>query len=115
MRSRIVVCSLILFPIVFAAGCSMDGAPAQQPASGTDARSASDPVARGMVVYQQNCQTCHGARGRGDGPTAYQCSTKPADLAEPDVAGRSPNTLFRKVSEGGSGTPAFGKLLGEQE
>lgn len=36
---------------------------------------------RGALVYAQNCTSCHGAKGRGDGPAGQQLSPRPADLA----------------------------------
>ena len=38
-------------------------------------------VERGAVVYKQNCASCHGATGRGDGPQGRELSPPPANLA----------------------------------
>lgn len=36
---------------------------------------------RGADVYAQNCASCHGANGDGDGPAGQQLSPRPANLA----------------------------------
>lgn len=38
-------------------------------------------VPSGKQMYQQYCASCHGARGRGDGPLSSFLKTRPADLA----------------------------------
>jgi copper transport protein len=39
-----------------------------------------ESLATGRQVYQQNCQSCHGVDGRGDGPAAEGLDPPPADL-----------------------------------
>lgn len=34
----------------------------------------------GKALYMQNCVSCHGVDGKGDGPVAARLSTSPADL-----------------------------------
>ncbi len=36
---------------------------------------------RGAEVYAQNCASCHGPKGYGDGPAGQDLSPRPADLA----------------------------------
>lgn len=36
---------------------------------------------RGAEVYAQNCASCHGAKGYGDGPAGQRLSPRPANLA----------------------------------
>ena len=67
-------------------------------------------LARGAEVYRQNCGTCHGMAGRGDGPAAAGLEPRPADLAAlSDLVDRSPLDFYRRVSLGVAGTamPAF--------
>jgi mono/diheme cytochrome c family protein len=38
-------------------------------------------VRQGKTLYEQNCQICHGADGKGNGPGAAGLQSRPADLA----------------------------------
>ena len=40
-----------------------------------------ETVERGGLLYHQNCASCHGATGRGDGAAAHELSPPPANLA----------------------------------
>ena len=116
MRSCKRVCLGLVILIAAVSGCSSGSDPAAPTGSqATDSRALTGAAARGKIVYQQNCSTCHGAGGKGDGPTAYQCSKPPSNLCDADVAERSRATLLRKIGKGGSGMPAFDRLLSEQD
>ncbi len=54
------------------------------------------PLARvGEPIYLQNCATCHGETGLGDGPTAADLPGPPAAFADPQAMwARSPGELF---------------------
>ena len=73
-------------------------------------------IARGGVLYAQQCTSCHGALGRGDGPMSVSLSMKPANLAE-HAAHHRPGDLFWFVAHGLPGTPmpAFAAQLGDTE
>ena len=36
----------------------------------------------GRILYMENCVSCHGVTGRGDGPNATSLGTVPADLTQ---------------------------------
>ena len=118
MRSHIGV-GLALLATVVVSGCSSSGDPpvvaSRQDNTASKSGAMEGPVARGKNVYQQNCVMCHGPGGKGDGPNAYQCSKPPSNLCDADLAERSKTALFRKISTGGSGMPAFGRLLSEKD
>ena len=74
--------------------------------------------ASAATYYTQNCASCHGANGAGDGIAA-------PDLAESPVAFTDPNYIFEmrgdvlyaKIRRGGMGTnmPNFGALITREE
>jgi mono/diheme cytochrome c family protein len=74
---------------------------------------AAETVERGAKVYADNCASCHGPAGYGDGPAASKLNPRPADLA---WLSRMPMSrwdpfMFWTVSEGGapvgSAMPSF--------
>jgi putative copper resistance protein D len=73
-------------------------------------------IARGGALYAQQCASCHGIHGRGDGPLAASLPVKPANLAE-HAAFHRPGDLFWLVAHGIPGTPmpAFAAQLGDTE
>jgi putative copper export protein/mono/diheme cytochrome c family protein len=74
-----------------------------------------DPVAvaRGEDLFAQNCTTCHGAAGRGDGPTAASLQRPPADLTAGHALPHSNEDYAYWIENGIAGTdmPAFGETL----
>jgi copper transport protein len=94
------------------------------PALPADARSLKNPFApdtasveRGRVVYEQNCVSCHGATGRGDGPLAASLRPRPADFRVHMAAGHTDGELFTWLSKGVPGTamPAFQDQIPEDD
>lgn len=41
-----------------------------------------EAASTGEGLYAQNCVSCHGVTGRGDGPNASELGTTPADLTK---------------------------------
>jgi mono/diheme cytochrome c family protein len=76
-----------------------------------------DQLARGKQLWQGNCQECHGASGRGDGPKAAEINRPIGNLTEQtEITTLSDKALFSIVSEGvGENMPAFADTLTEDE
>ncbi len=76
-----------------------------------------DPV-KGRTFYMENCYTCHGKAGDGEGPRAVFIRPKPRNFLHPD-ARRTLNrpVLLKAIYNGKVGTvmPAWGKVLSEQD
>lgn len=71
-------------------------------------------AASGKTFYAQDCLSCHGATGHGDGPTAANLSIQPVDLTV-HVYQHDETYLTLVVAKGMVGMPAFGgKLTVEQ-
>jgi putative copper export protein/mono/diheme cytochrome c family protein len=75
-----------------------------------------DAVAHGGVLYANNCSSCHGPEGRGDGPAAAALSTKPVNVAE-HALHHPPGNLFWWIAHGipHSPMPAFSPRLSATE
>ena len=68
----------------------------------------SESLESGLQTYEANCQVCHGASGRGDGPSAPGLDPPPADLIV-HVPHHPEGHLFRFIHDGIPGT-AYGPL-----
>ncbi len=78
-------------------------------------------VERGASVYQQNCASCHGATGEGDGPASRGLNPPPANLAwlsQMPMVEWDP-FMYWSVAEGGAplGTamPAYKGVLSKND
>jgi mono/diheme cytochrome c family protein len=82
------------------------GAPptAQQPAEDSDSMIAA------LGLYRVQCASCHGARGRGDGPQAAM--VRPPDFANAAFqSGRTDEQLREVITRGRGAMPGFGQSL----
>ncbi len=76
-----------------------------------------DVIARGGALFQENCLSCHGAAGFGDGPLSAGMFPKPADFSAPHTRAHPDGQLFAWIQNGKPGTdmPAFGSTLTDQQ
>jgi copper transport protein len=102
--------------LLFQARLSTGAVAAVDPAAGL---AALDPAAvvRGEAVFAQNCALCHGAGGRGDGPSAASLTRPPADLTTGHAIPHSDDDYAYWIDNGIEGTdmPAFGQELEDEE
>ena len=61
------------------------------------------------AAYDERCASCHGARGRGDGPMGQGLTPRPRDLSDRLWQSNVSNQHLRRVILGGG--PAVGKSL----
>ena len=76
-----------------------------------------DP-AKGGDFFMENCFTCHGIHGDGNGPRAYFITPPPRNfLLEASRQRLNRPVLFEAITNGRIGTnmPAWGKVLSAQE
>lgn len=74
-------------------------------------------TALGASLYREQCSSCHGASGRGDGPAAANIDPPPIDFTDARRAReRSIFALYQVISQGIEGTamPNFATLPAEQ-
>ena len=75
-----------------------------------------EDLAKGKKIYVDKCLKCHGEKGRGDGPRAYDLSKKPADYTDKEKMSKFTDADLNKVvKEGKKPMPAFGKKLSDEE
>jgi len=88
-------------------GVSLDERPAREPS-----------LASGARIFRQQCASCHGAGGQGDGPAAAGLTPAPANLTDAAIlASVTPLDFYRRVTHGTPGTsmPSFESLLSKEE
>ncbi len=73
-----------------------------------------DTLSAGRQLFVQQCASCHGMYGEGDGPAAKGLNPPPANLRA--MAGQHPDgDFFWKIANGRGPMPAFkGRLTDEQ-
>ncbi|HEX9091724.1 MAG TPA: c-type cytochrome, partial [Anaerolineales bacterium] len=76
-----------------------------------------EQVAQGNLLYQENCITCHGPTGVGNGSGAGELTTLPTDFTQQSfMARKSATSLYQAISTGLSpDMPAFADKLTEDE
>jgi mono/diheme cytochrome c family protein len=71
-------------------------------------------IADGKELYVKHCQSCHGKKGKGDGPKAAQLDTESGDFTKPDFQKQTDGALFYKTSEGRKDMPSYKKKIPDQ-
>lgn len=72
-------------------------------------------IAAGKTVYVKECQSCHGKKGKGDGPSAKDLDIPAGDFSKVIMQSQSDGALFWKTSEGRKPMPSFKKKLTEEK
>lgn len=69
------------------------------------------------AIFDRNCVSCHGQKGKGDGPASAGMANKPADLASPLMRERSGTEILKAIAEGKpeKGMPPWKGALSEGE
>jgi mono/diheme cytochrome c family protein len=69
----------------------------------------------GKRVYCKECQSCHGATGKGDGPGAADLKMPPSDLSDSGLWNETDGELFWKITQGSKPMPTFARLLSDEQ
>jgi mono/diheme cytochrome c family protein len=64
----------------------------------------------GKKAVETNCVSCHGPKGKGDGPAAAALNPKPADWTSAKIKAESDGELFWKISNGRGAMPGWKHL-----
>jgi len=74
-------------------------------------------VARGKKVFTQNCASCHGDQGLGNGPASASINPKPRNFTQNDdwKKGRKVTDIFRTLTNGLNQMPSFASLSPEDK
>ena len=61
----------------------------------------------GKNIYKFKCYSCHGTKGRGDGPKSTELDKTPQDFTSAVFQKQTDGTLFCKITEGRTVMPCF--------
>lgn len=115
----------VILPTLWGSGCEETERPSEPTGESVSSRrpeSTPELRERGRTVYLEQCASCHGEGGRGDGPAAYLIFPRPRDfssgmfrLGSTDT-GPTDEDLFRTISRGmpGSAMPPWAHLSEEE-
>lgn len=73
---------------------------------------------RAGALYAENCSSCHGVEGRGNGPRAKELDPPPADFTDPArVEPVAPYVFYNAITFGipNTGMPSFGESLTDEQ
>lgn len=62
-------------------------------------------------IYESMCWTCHGLKGKGNGPAAVALNPKPADHTSSKVQIEKDGNIYWKISTGKGKMQPYGKTL----
>lgn len=72
-------------------------------------------LAKGKAVWAKECASCHGEKGKGDGPAVKDLEKKPEDLSAKQTIEQSDGALFWKITEGRKPMASYDKTLSEED
>ncbi|MBK8493995.1 MAG: c-type cytochrome [Chitinophagaceae bacterium] len=68
-------------------------------------------LATGKTLYNTHCKSCHGTKGKGDGPKAAQLDTDCGDFTKAAFHAQTDGELFYKTFEGRKDMPSYKKKI----
>lgn len=72
-------------------------------------------IAQGRELYTQECMSCHGPAGKGDGPAVKDLETSPGDLSGAMTQSHTDGDLFYKITEGRKPMPSLAEKWSEDQ
>ena len=120
---NLIMAAVLLATATMLARAAMRGLADEQPwrAPDREARKANpvaaddNSIADGKKNYQKQCQLCHGAEGKGDGPMSSTLPRSPGDLSSAKMREQTDGELFWKITTGKPPMAAYAKTLNENE
>ncbi len=72
-------------------------------------------IAAGKQAYEKECLSCHGKKGKGDGPNSATLEKEPGDLTSAKVQDQTDGELFWKITQGKKPMPATNLTLTDEQ
>jgi mono/diheme cytochrome c family protein len=90
-------------------------APASAKAIKNPVASNEESILEGKNVYAKQCKSCHGTKGKGDGPKAAKLEKECGDLSTAEFQSMKDGEIFWMIEEGKDPMPTFKKKITEDE
>ena len=75
-----------------------------------------ESINRGRELWRQDCEACHGALGRGDGPVSANLQKHPKDLSKIAPPPIFPDGVVAyRIANGGEVMPAWKSVLSPEQ
>ena len=71
--------------------------------------------AEGKVLYGKKCESCHGKKGKGDGPKSEELEKPVGDMTTAEFHAQSDGAIYWKITEGKKPMPSSKKELTDDE
>lgn len=114
----ILMSALLVFVAVQCGGEKTPENTADQQENKAPEKELSPELKKGQELFSQNCASCHGEKGAGDGPAAQALNPKPRNYTAPASNWKNGNDekgILKTLNEGIPGTPMVEyKRLGEE-
>lgn len=78
-------------------------------------KSSAESIENGKTLYTQNCASCHGKKGLGDGPKARTLEEFPGDFSGAAFQGQSDGEHFYKTKMGRGEMPKYDKKIADND
>lgn len=90
-------------------------APADKVKMKNPVKSDDGTVKEGKDLYNQHCKSCHGAKGKGDGPKAEKIDISCNDFTKPEMKNVTDGEWFWKITDGRKPMPSYKEKLSDSE
>lgn len=74
-----------------------------------------ESINEGKILYAKHCKSCHGAKGKGDGPKAANLDISSGDFSSEEFMKESDGSIYWKTTEGRDPMPEFKKKMSDDE
>lgn len=64
-------------------------------------------IDKGKALWSQHCKSCHGTKGKGDGPKASQLDTEPGDFTKASFQSQTDGAIYYKTHTGRDDMPSY--------
>ncbi|MFN8578965.1 MAG: c-type cytochrome [Candidatus Sericytochromatia bacterium] len=73
-------------------------------------------INEGKKIYEQNCASCHGIKGKGDGTVGAALNPKPRNFVEAKFKyGSDDKSLYKTISNGKGIMPQWKGILSDKQ